>query len=303
MPMNKPPLVSVIMAAYNMERFIGDAVQSILDQSYRDWELLVVDDGSTDGTGKVVQAFTDPRIHYYWQENAGRSRARNRAIRLAEGKYLAPMDADDLSPSSRLAEEAAFLESHPDVAVVSGRVLSFWQGRPLSEVQQFPETPDAIRRRFEAGMMAACHGGSMLRRQALAEVGLYCEDCRTAEDLDLFLRISERHRFAWLPSVVLHYRNEPTRMSFADWTRLHLYHEYAVHRRDCLRGGVDAPAFARFVKRPAAWARVLGWHGLRFGKMKLAGWRSGRTGRARHAETPVACAAGVAEVGDRARGG
>src|SRR5690349_4969777 len=119
MPANSQPLVSVVIAAYNTEAYIGEALESVLSQDWRPFEVIVVDDGSTDGTADVVKRFG--RVRYIWQENAGPGAARNTAIAASDGDLIAITDSDDLVAPGRLSLQARYLIDHPEVDAVLGR--------------------------------------------------------------------------------------------------------------------------------------------------------------------------------------
>ena len=110
--------VSVIMPAYNYAQFIGAAIESVLGQSWQDWELIIVDDGSTDATPAVIAGFHDPRIRALRRQNGGEAAARNSGLDLARGEYISFLDADDLYLPNALADRVAFLETHPEYGVV-----------------------------------------------------------------------------------------------------------------------------------------------------------------------------------------
>ena len=113
------PIVSVVMSVYNGERFLREAVGSILDQSFRKFEFIVINDGSTDFTGAMLDSYQeqDLRMHVYHQENRGLVESLNRGCALAQGKYIARMDADDISVINRLMWQVEFMEKHPEVTV------------------------------------------------------------------------------------------------------------------------------------------------------------------------------------------
>src|SRR5690606_17218080 len=110
---------------YNMAKYISEAIESVIGQTYDNWELIIVDDGSTDDTEYVVRSFRDPRIRYYKQVNRGRGAARNVALQFAKGTYVAITDADDISLPRRFELQVRFLEANPAVAVVGGQILHF----------------------------------------------------------------------------------------------------------------------------------------------------------------------------------
>ena len=113
------PRVSVIIPTYNRANMVGDAVQSVLEQSYADWELIVVDDGSQDNTRDVLADYSDPRIRYIYQENRKLPGARNTGIRAGTGEYVAFLDSDDLFTPGKLERQVAVLDRSPDVGLVA----------------------------------------------------------------------------------------------------------------------------------------------------------------------------------------
>ena len=115
--MTKEPLVSIIIPAYNCRRWLGEAIDSALAQTHPHCEIIVIDDGSTDGTGEWVQVHYDSRIRYHWQPNGGVARARNTGLHLAQGDYIQFLDADDILSPEKVARQVAHLESHPEWAV------------------------------------------------------------------------------------------------------------------------------------------------------------------------------------------
>jgi len=117
------PLVSIVMPVYNTEKYIEEAIQSVLMQTYKHWELIVIDDGSTDNTRSIIDTFKDERMQVISQENAGVSVARNRGLDIANGKYITFVDADDVLPDESLEVRVFFLEQHPLIDIVDGKIL------------------------------------------------------------------------------------------------------------------------------------------------------------------------------------
>lgn len=206
--MNSSPLVSVVMPVYNGEKYLAEAVESILNQTFRDFEFIIIDDGSTDGTAQILEQYGrgDSRIRICHQENAGVVAACNRGIGLARGKYIARMDADDIALRHRFQAQVGFLESNPDVALV-GSAISFIdaEGRGHGQIMRYPTSDSAIRRILYYGNCFA-HPSIMMRRQAVSAVGGYRECCSPAEDYDLWLRLAERFKVANLAEPLLLYR-------------------------------------------------------------------------------------------------
>ena len=116
-------MVSVIMPAYNAEKFIAEAIESVINQTFEYWELLIIDDGSSDTTAQIIKSFADDRIILLWQDNAGVSSARNRGLELARGKYITFLDADDVLPKESLTVRVGYFKENPKVDVLDGVIF------------------------------------------------------------------------------------------------------------------------------------------------------------------------------------
>ena len=115
------PLVSIIMPVYNGEKYIKEAIDSVINQTYKNWELIIVNDGSKDNTERIVKSYDDKRIKYFYQENKGVSAARNRALEVAKGKYITFLDSDDYLPPNSIKAREEYLEKNPDIDIVDGK--------------------------------------------------------------------------------------------------------------------------------------------------------------------------------------
>lgn len=144
---NAPPKVTVFVPVYNREAYIGAAIESILGQSFSHFEILLVDDGSTDRSVEVLRSYDDPRLRVVCHEhNLGIPQTRNRGLELAQGEYIALLDSDDIAQPDRLQHQVAFLDRHPDIVQVGGWVRRVdATGRLLKQVKQQPTAPDDIR--------------------------------------------------------------------------------------------------------------------------------------------------------------
>lgn len=206
------PRVSVLMPVYNAARFLGEAVASILEQTFQDLELIAVDDGSEDGSRGILEAFRgrDPRVHIISRSHTGLVGALLDGLRGARGELIARMDADDVSLPQRLERQVAFLDAHPECVAVSGGMLYIdHRGCPIAE-RLSPERYDDIERGLLRGLgECLLHGAVVVRRSALDTAGGYRPEFECAEDVDLFLRLAELGRLANLPEVVLKYRLSP----------------------------------------------------------------------------------------------
>jgi glycosyltransferase involved in cell wall biosynthesis len=237
------PTVSAIMPAYNAEHHLGDAIESILRQTFADWELIVVDDGSTDDTFRIASAYDDSRIMVVrLPANKGRGGARNEALRRANGKYIAICDADDISLPERFSREVDLLERRPDLDVVSGQVAMFWENEAPRVQGRYPQSDAVIRERLERGRMGIANNVAMIRAECFARFGGYCEELLRAEDLEFFMRIRRQCHFESLPDVLVHYRHEVGLPSLRKWIENSRYARYAAYRAKATQeSGANGP--------------------------------------------------------------
>jgi glycosyltransferase involved in cell wall biosynthesis len=209
------PSVSIAMSVYNDGPYLAQAVQSVLAQTHADFEFLIVDDGSTDGSGALIDDFAarDPRILPIHQENRGLVASLNRMLRESRAPLVARMDGDDDCHPERLARQVAFMASHPDHGAVGTQSLSFDDaGRRWPSPTWYP-TDHAQVAADERNSPLICHPSVMMRRDLVLEVGGYRQQFRHCEDHDLWLRLVERARLASLPERLTYYRRSPGQIS------------------------------------------------------------------------------------------
>jgi len=274
--MSGQPIISAVMPARNVAPFIGAAVESVLRQTLTAWELLVVDDQSTDDTVRVVERYLDdPRVRLIRLEaNRGRGGARNAALAHARGRYIAPCDADDISLPERFERQAAYLDAHSEVDVVSAQMLYFWGDAPPRTRVMYPEAPEDIERRFARGQMGLSHPASIVRAECFHRCGGYREDLPRAEDFELFLRFRRACTFRVLPDVLYLYRHEVGRVSLRKWMETACCRQYAVY----LSGGAagtypPAPEpFADFARRWSTRAGLYPVELARYAVYTLRAW-------------------------------
>ncbi len=207
---SNPPLVSVIIPVYNAARYLDEAIKSILEQTYRNLELIIVDDCSTDGSYKVALAYVaaDPRVRVFKNKsNQGISGNRNRGIGLARGTYIAWQDADDISLPNRVERQVALMESRPEVGICGGYLQFFQDSKPGGVRRYAPD--DATLRRHIFRFSPVAQPAAIIRRECFERVGLYNTELVAAEDLDMSFRIGVYYKFANLTEVVLRYREHP----------------------------------------------------------------------------------------------
>lgn len=196
------PLIDVVMGVYNGGDLLARSMHSILAQEMADFRLLVMDDGSTDKTAEVLNRFAeiDSRVTILRQENSGLAVALNTLIRRGDSKYIARMDADDISLPWRLYRQANYLEARPEVAMAGGWSALKRIGNSDVGCQCYPDDDQWLRKQLEAGRNIFVHSSTMMRRDAL-EAFEEPYRFRLIQDYDLWLRLSESHRIGMLPEV------------------------------------------------------------------------------------------------------
>ena len=204
--------ISIVIPAYNQAVYLPESVQSVLNQTVADFEVIIVDDGSTDNTREVALSFNDQRIYYIFQENAGLSAARNTGIRNASGDYLLFLDSDDLLMPNALELHLAAKARHPQAGLfVGGWVKINSSGSPLSEEQAPPQYIDFAS--LLTGNPFPVHG-AMIARNWLDRIGLFDESLRSVEDWDLWLRFCIKGGvISTFSHTVCMYRMHPAQMT------------------------------------------------------------------------------------------
>lgn len=209
------PRLSVAMSVYNNAPFLAEAIDSILGQTFADFEFLIVDDGSTDGSGAIIDAYAarDSRIRPIRQANQGLVASLNRTIAQARGALIARMDGDDVSLPPRFERQVAFLDAHPGYGVAGTWSPTIDEaGRRLEHTEEHPSTHEAFLAGMERGP-PLCHPSVMMRRDLVREVGCYRAAFAHCEDYDLWLRLSERTRLCSIPEQLLLYRYSASQVS------------------------------------------------------------------------------------------
>jgi len=205
------PRVSVILPVYNGAEYLAEAIHSVLGQTFSDFRLIVVDDGSTDRTPDVLTSFSDPRLHVIrFPENRGRVAALNTAIAESASEFIARMDADDICRPRRFARQVRFLDEHPEVGVCGTWTLGF--GDAVSHYRP-PRNPEDIRAHL-FWSIALDHPSIMMRRSVLEQHSLaYDPCCRDVDDFDFFIRAAEVTQLANVPEFLLWTRAHPGEVS------------------------------------------------------------------------------------------
>lgn len=207
------PTISVVMSVFNGSNFLPEALDSILGQSFRDFEFVIINDGSTDNSLAILESYqrTDKRIRLFSQPNMGLISSLNRGCWLARGKYIARMDADDVAIRDRFAQQVAFMEANPSIGIVGSAVQMIDANGALLRVVRYPEKNSELQGALIQSNVF-WHPTVVLRVDVLKSVGGY-RNLSCAEDYDLWLRVAESCDLANLRSVLLKYRIHPQQVS------------------------------------------------------------------------------------------
>jgi GT2 family glycosyltransferase len=224
------------MPVYNGQRFVDEAIASVVSQGYADLEFVIVDDGSTDDTPAILArwAARDSRIVLLrFERNRGISVALNRGLAVARGEYVARQDADDICLPHRLAQQVAVLDGQHDVALVSaGYELIEADGRRRATIVRTEPSP-VIEHLMHFSNFVGGHGQVMFRRELVQDLGGYRSDYRYSQDYDLWSRLMRRGRFVILPIVGMRHRMHDERVSVR-WSRLQMNQSQEISRRNLM---------------------------------------------------------------------
>ena len=207
------PAVSVLMPVYNAEAYLAEAVKSVLSQTFEDFDFVIVNDGSTDRSGKMLEEFAraDRRINLISRPNTGIVGALNDGLKAAEAPLIARMDADDVSVPMRLQRQVDYMKAHPECVALGGRVVGTDPYGCVLFRSEHKLTHEEIDAELLKGVgWALVHPAVMMRREAVEKVGGYRKEFQWVEDLDLFLRLAEIGRLANLSEELLLYRQHTT---------------------------------------------------------------------------------------------
>ena len=246
--------VSVVIPVHNGERYLAEAIESILSQTFRDFELLIVDDGSTDGSRAVMERYArqDARIRILCQANRGVSAAGNRGLAEARGEWVARLDADDLFLPEKLERQLAFVRRYPDVRI-AGTLGHFINGAGRFIGLVSTDGP-FTRAQFEAMTARGepvffVHSSTLMHRETVLAVGGYREQFVQAEDVDLWLRMAERgHLLLKMPEPLLLYRLHGASLTMSRNAEQKLQHRWVMACAAARRKGREEPSLAEFLQ-------------------------------------------------------
>lgn len=223
-------MISVVMAVYNARQYLQPCIESVLRQSYPDFEFVIVDDGSTDGSDHIVEQFArqDPRIRLYKQPNRGVSAARNLAVSHSRFQLLATMDADDIMLPSRLQRQLEFMQQHPDASVgCSYAQLIDRNGKVIGSSHTIVDVRRGREQRNPHLFLEIVHPSTIIRKQALLDVGGYSDQFRVAVDRELWGRfVTAGHLIEVMPESLIQYRLHQSSVTAKDMFDHHFTCEF-----------------------------------------------------------------------------
>ncbi|MFN6039864.1 MAG: glycosyltransferase, partial [Bacteroidota bacterium] len=207
------PEVSVILPVFNAEKYLAESIKSILNQSFTNFELIIINDGSTDKSSEIIKSFSDIRIVYIEQLNMGLANTLNKGVSLAKGKYIARQDNDDISYPERFQKQFSYLENNAEIALIGTRArIVNEMGEPTGRNHLHPTNPNVLKLDllFDNPFV---HSSIFVRKDILLKVGGYYSSSDFFEDYNLWSRISYHYKVANLPEILLDYREVNTGMS------------------------------------------------------------------------------------------
>ena len=200
------------MSVYNGEPYLQEAIESILNQTFEDFEFIIINDGSTDASQGIIDSFNDCRLVVIQQENIGLTKSLNKGLKIACGEYIARQDADDISLPYRFEKQVSFLNENPNIALLGTYCIDInHRGESVSR-RKYPTTDEEIRDNL-IKWNSFCHTSIMMRKEALKEVGGYDEQFKYSQDYDLWFRIAERWNVANIPEYLVMKRFERKMLS------------------------------------------------------------------------------------------
>jgi glycosyltransferase involved in cell wall biosynthesis len=206
------PKVSTIIPAYNSMLYLPETLNSVLRQSFSDFEVLIIDDGSSDHLKEWASQLTDPRVKLISQPNQGASVARNTGITNAQGEYIAFLDADDLWERTKLEKQIQCFENNPSVGLVhTWTTMISEKSKPTGGILASTSEGEVWEQLLEHNTVACC--SVMVRRSCFEKVGMFDQSLRSAEDWDMWIRIARQYRFAVIRQPLAQYRMIPTSKS------------------------------------------------------------------------------------------
>lgn len=226
--------------------FLPEAVGSILRQTFTDFTLIIINDGSTDGTEQYLNTLKDRRVVVVNKANEGIGATLNRGLEMCQSEYVARMDADDISLTERFKSQIEFLDAHPDV-VMLGTQIEFLIGTVAQRALKAPVEHEAIEARLMKGRAGLCHPSLMFRTAIAKACGGY-PSTALGEDFDFYLRMCDFGRAANLDQVLFQYRLQTSQATMAKTRQVINVNHYSAHIASCRRRGLPVPTLDEFIR-------------------------------------------------------
>jgi len=240
-------MISVIMSVYNAEQYLRPSIESILNQTFKDFEFIIIDDGSSDTSKKVIESYKDPRIKLISRPNKGLTKSLNEGLSVARGKYIARQDADDISVKNRFEKQVKLLESNKTIGMVgSNYTVMDETGKKLVTTNVFTHPDDLKICQVVCNQFG--HGSVMIRGQLIEEVGGYDESVGYVEDYDLWVRLSRMSGISNIEEPLYLWRKRAESIT-------HSNHELQIQQAFSVRD----KAFKHFMKHRRQY-RIFGYH-------------------------------------------
>lgn len=252
------PLVSVIIPTYNRAAYLQKALQSVKEQTYQSLEIIVIDDGSTDDTGKMLENYGG-QLRYFYQENRGISGARNAGIKSARGEFIAFLDSDDYWLPEKTAQQLALFKQHPEYALVAARCASIRLDGSYREKNRPGKSGWVLEDLFKANFIRT--SAAMVKQECFKNIGLFDEELRECEEYDLWLRIAAQYPVGFINKSLAVYVDNPDGASTDSLTG-RLY-RLRVLEKQYLQDTIPANLYAR---RIADTCHYIGRHYIKKGE-------------------------------------
>lgn len=251
------PPVSVVMPVYNGERYVAEAIDSILAQTHQDFEFLIIDDGSTDRTGRILAAYAsrDPRIRVITQPNQGQPAALNRALALARHDWVAILDHDDISLPYRLERQLHAIMANPDIRVLGSYAIEIDLSGRVVGYQAYGPTTEAELLALQAAnrLLVLIHPSVMMHRPTILALGGYDAAFAAAEDVELWSRVAKNHLVLTLPEPLVRYRIHSGSMSFNRFFTGQRSLRWLSAQQEALRHGQPVPSLSEHLRTEQGW--------------------------------------------------
>lgn len=216
--MKNDPDISVLMSCYNGQKWLGNAIESVLNQSFKDFEFIIVDDGSRDSSAEIMKSYAakDSRIKIIEKENTGLPDSLNVGLNEAKGEWIARIDADDLCEPDRLEKQLAFSGANPSVILIGSAYHEMDETGKLGKLQTYPETHQQLKKHLLQKRRFFAHSSAFYKTEIARKVGFYRPRIKKSEDYDLWLRLSEVGKMACISEPLIRFRSHPDQISNED---------------------------------------------------------------------------------------